>query len=97
MKPIAFTEQAGDLHTELALDSIAAAAEAGVVNRENFPLSAFASTADYERWRESLYNYSESYWLNDRHFNAFCRGLDFEGEGLTTYAVIADALAEQPN
>ncbi len=96
MKPITFAAHAGDLHTELALDSIAAATEAGVVNEANFPASAFASWKDYETWRESLYEYSGNYWLNDRHFNAFCRGLFFEGEGLTTYAVIADSLAEVP-
>lgn len=96
MVPVIFSQDAEDLDslTNFVLDSVAAAIEAGVVTDQNFPMSAFASSEDFESFRESLYDYAETFWVNDRYFWALVRGLGFEESLVNNFENIAKALAD---
>lgn len=96
MTRITFDPAAEELDslTNHVLDSIAAAIEAGIVTGDNFPMSAFASFKDFEGFRESLYDYAETFWVNDRYFWALVHGLGFEESLVNNFENIANALTD---
>jgi hypothetical protein len=71
-----------------AMDSLAAAAEAGRLDAEQYLEQLFASKDDVRSFRLILRDAGSDRWLNDRHFNALkklgCAELD-----AVTYAGIA--------
>ena len=63
-----------------AMDSLAAAAEAGRLDADRYIEQLFASKEDVRSFRLILRDVSQDIWLNDRHFNALkklgCAELD---------------------
>jgi hypothetical protein len=74
-----------------ALDSIAAGVEAGAFDESSFPNAAFSTVADFERFRDGLVGYGETFWMNDRYFGAF-QTLNFHEESARSFGALADAL-----
>lgn len=74
-------------------DSLAAAAEAGVLDSEDWMNQVFASGDDLQVFIELLQESGDIWWVNDRHFWALeCLG--FDESDTVTYARVADALAQ---
>jgi hypothetical protein len=71
------------------MDSLAAAAEAGRLDADNYIAQLFASTEDVRAFRLILREAGHDRWLSDRHFNALkklgCAEMD-----AATYAAIAN-------
>ena len=72
-----------------AMDSLAAAAEAGRLDADRYIEQLFASKDDVRSFRLILRDAGQDIWLNDRHFNALkklgCAEMD-----VTTYPGIAN-------
>lgn len=78
--------------TKEYLDSIAAAIEAGLGNRETFIKDFFAEDEDWQMFAALLDEHSKLYWLNVRHFDAFLDAVDVSEEDALTYAAFADRI-----
>jgi hypothetical protein len=76
---------------QFVLDSIAAASEEQLFDREHFVTACFASAQECAEFLRELERFG-AYWVNERHFYAM---LDLLGEenACTTYARIARGLA----
>jgi hypothetical protein len=72
-------------------DSLAAAAEAGVFDNEDWLLQLFASDDDLQVFADVLQESGDIWWVNDRHFWALER-LGFDESDAATYTGVADAL-----
>jgi hypothetical protein len=75
-------------------DSLAAAAEAGVLDNESFAQQLFASDEDRQVLVDLLQESGDIWWLNDRHFWAL-EALGFSEDEATSYPAFADALADR--
>ena len=78
------------------LDSLTAAVEAGLGTPETFFKDFFATDRDVQNFADALDDYSAegTFWVNDRHFNAFIRAAKAEEENAVTYSAMADRIRE---
>ncbi|MFL9906887.1 hypothetical protein [Paraburkholderia sp. RL17-337-BIB-A] len=74
-------------------DSLAAAAEAGVLEGEEWLKQVFASDDDLQVLVELLQESGDVWWLNDRHFWAL-QHLGLNEDDAATYTGVANALAQ---
>lgn len=74
------------------LDSLCAAVEAGLGTPTTFFKDFFATAQDVQNFTEALDDYSAegTFWVNDRHFNAFINAVNAYEESGATYAAMAD-------
>lgn len=79
----------GNLGLTWIMDSLAAAAEAGILDGDEYIEQLFASKSDVRSFRLILRDAGGEKWLNDRHFTALkklgCAELD-----AVTYAAVAN-------
>lgn len=78
------------------LDSMTAALEAGLGSPSTFFKDFFATENDVENFADALdhYAYEGTFWVNDRHFNAFIRATNANEEHATTYSAMAERIRE---
>lgn len=78
------------------LDSLTAAVEAGLGSKETFLKDFFATDRDVQNFADALDDYSAegTFWVNDRHFNAFLCAAKAEEENAVTYSAMADRIRE---
>ena len=78
------------------LDSMTAAVEAGLGTPATFFQDFFATEKDVQNFADALDDYSAegTFWVNDRHFNAFLRAAHADEENAVTYGDIADRIRE---
>lgn len=78
------------------LDSMTAAVEAGLGTPATFFEDFFATEKDVQNFADALDDYSAegTFWVNDRHFNAFIKAADADEENAVTYSAMADRMRE---
>src|SRR5450830_1561775 len=78
------------------LDSMTAAVEAGLGTRATFFKDFFASDTDVQNFADALDDYADegTFWVNDRHFNAFINAAKASEEHAVTYSAMADRIRE---
>jgi hypothetical protein len=74
------------------LDSMSAAVEAGLGTAAGFLKDFFATDQDVQNFADALDDYADeaTFWVNDRHFNAFLRATGASEENAVTYAAMAE-------
>jgi hypothetical protein len=74
------------------LDSMTAAVEAGLGTPATFFADFFATEQDMHNFADALDDYSAegTFWVNDRHFNAFLQATHANEENAVTYSAMAD-------
>lgn len=78
------------------LDNMTAAVEQGFVDVETFIFDFFGTDQAAHSFAELLdYEYAETFWVNDRHFNALMNALDSHEEGCRDYSAMAEAFREK--
>ena len=78
------------------LDSMTAAVEAGLGTPANFFKDFFATGKDVQNFADALDDYADegTFWVNDRHFNAFINAANADEEHAVTYSAMADRIRE---
>jgi hypothetical protein len=78
------------------LDSMTAAVEAGLGTPESFFKDFFATDMDVQNFADALDDYADegTFWVNDRHFNAFIHAAKAAEEHAVTYSAMADRIRE---
>ena len=78
------------------LDSLSAAVEAGLGTPATFFTDFFATEQDVQNFADALDDYSSegTFWVNDRHFNAFVHATNASEENTVTYSAMADHIRE---
>ena len=78
------------------LDSMTAAVEAGLGTPATFLKDFFATDIDVQNFADALDEYADegTFWVNDRHFNAFINAANAAEEHAVTYAAMADRIRE---
>lgn len=78
------------------LDSMTAAVEAGLGTPSSFLKDFFATDNDVKNFADALDDYADegTFWVNDRHFNAFIRAANANEEHAVTYSAMADRIRE---
>lgn len=78
------------------LDSLTAAVEAGLGTPATFFKDFFATESDVQNFADALDDYSAegTFWVNDRHFNAFIKAANANEEHAVTYVAMADRIRE---
>jgi|GEM_PF-1403822 len=78
------------------LDSMTAAVEAGLGTPATFFKDFFATEKDVQNFADALDDYSAegTFWVNDRHFNAFINAVDAYEESGVTYSAMAEHIRE---
>lgn len=78
------------------LDSMTAAVEAGLGTPSSFLKDFFATDNDVQNFADALDDYADegTFWVNDRHFNAFIRAANANEEHAVTYSAMADRIRE---
>jgi hypothetical protein len=78
------------------LDSMTAAVEAGLGEPATFIRDFFATDKDVQNFADALDDYADegTFWVNDRHFNAFINAAQAGEEHAVTYAAMADRIRE---
>ena len=78
------------------LDSMTAAVESGLGTPATFFEDFFATENDVQNFADALDDYSAegTFWVNDRHFNAFIKAADADEENAVTYSAMADRIRE---
>ncbi len=74
-----------------ALDNLALAMEAGIVDGDRFVQQIFATREDFEAFCEDL-RQTDTFWMNDRHFRALECLLGEEGN--VSYAEAGESLED---
>lgn len=76
------------------LDSMTAAVEAGLGTPATFFKDFFATEQDVQNFSDALDDYSAegTFWVNDRHFNAFINATNASEENAVTYSAMADCI-----
>lgn len=74
------------------LDSMTAAVEAGLGTPATFFKDFFATEKDVQNFADALDDYSAegTFWVNDRHFNAFINAVNAYEESGVTYSAMAE-------
>ncbi|ABM39948.1 hypothetical protein [Polaromonas naphthalenivorans] len=78
------------------LDSMTAAVEAGLGTPATFFKDFFTTEQDVQNFADALDDYSaeETFWVNDRHFNAFIHATNSSEENAVTYPAMAGHIRE---
>ena len=78
------------------LDSMTAALEAGLGTPATFLKDFFATDTDVKNFSDALDDYADegTFWVNDRHFNAFINAANASEEHAVTYSAMADRIRE---
>ncbi|WP_114972890.1 hypothetical protein [Rhodoferax ferrireducens] len=78
------------------LDSLTAAVEAGLSTPATFLKDFFATDADVQNFADALDEYADegTFWVNDRHFNAFVNAINADERDAVTYAAMAERIRE---
>jgi hypothetical protein len=78
------------------LDSMTAAVEAGLGSPSSFLKDFFATDNDVQNFADALDDYADegTFWVNDRHFNAFVRAASANEEHAVTYSAMAERIRE---
>ena len=78
------------------LDSMTAAVEAGLGTQATFLKDFFATDKDVQNFADALDEYADegTFWVNDRHFNAFIHAALASEEHAVTYAAMAERIRE---
>jgi hypothetical protein len=78
------------------LDSLTAAVEAGLGTPATFLKDFFATGKDVQNFADALDEYADegTFWVNDRHFNAFINAADADEADCVTYSAMADRIRE---
>lgn len=78
------------------LDSLTAAVEAGLGTPATFFKDFFATESDVQNFADALDDYSAegTFWVNDRHFNAFINAANANEEHAVTYDAMAERIRE---
>jgi hypothetical protein len=78
------------------LDSMTMAVEAGLGSSASFIKDFFATDKDVQLFADALDDYADegTFWVNDRHFNAFLNAAPAGEEHAVTYAAMADRIRE---
>ncbi|MEO8118848.1 MAG: hypothetical protein ABI606_05950 [Rhodoferax sp.] len=78
------------------LDSLTAAVEAGLSTPATFLKDFFATDDDIQNFADALDDYADegTFWVNDRHFNAFVNATNGDERDAVTYAAMADRIRE---
>ena len=78
------------------LDSMTAAVEAGLGTPATFLKDFFATDRDVQNFADALDDYADegTFWVNDRHFNAFINAANADEEHAVTYFAMADRIRE---
>lgn len=78
------------------LDSMTAAVEAGLGAPASFFKDFFATDQDVQNFADALDDYADegTFWVNDRHFNAFINAAYAAEENAVTYSAMADRIRE---
>lgn len=78
------------------LDSMTAAVEAGLGTPATFLKDFFATDNDVQNFADALDAYSDegTFWVNDRHFNAFINAAIADEENAVTYSAMADRIRD---
>lgn len=78
------------------LDSMTAAVEAGFGTPASFFKDFFATDQDVHNFAAALDDYADegTFWVNDRHFNAFIHATNAGEEHAVTYAAMAERTRE---
>ena len=78
------------------LDSMTAAVEAGLGTPATFFKDFFATDKDVQNFAEALDDYADegTFWVNDRHFNAFIHAAHASEEHAVTYSAMAERIRE---
>lgn len=76
------------------LDSMTAAVEAGLGTPATFFKDFFATDQDVQNFADALDDYADegTFWVNDRHFNAFIHATHASEEHAVTYAAMAERI-----
>jgi len=98
-KLLPFKNMSDDLDESLInemLDSMTAAVEAGFGTPATFLTDFFATDNDVQNFADALDDYADeqTFWVNDRHFNAFINAADAEEENAVTYAAMAERIRD---
>jgi hypothetical protein len=98
-KLTAFKNMSNDLDESLInemLDSMTAAVEAGLGTPATFFKDFFATDADVQNFADALDDYADegTFWVNDRHFNAFIHATHADEAHAVTYSAMADRIRE---
>ncbi|MDO8252583.1 MAG: hypothetical protein Q7T78_23085 [Rhodoferax sp.] len=78
------------------LDSMTAAVEAGLGTPATFLKDFFATDKDVQNFADALDDYADegTFWVNDRHFNAFINAMNADEKDAVTYSAMADRIRE---
>ena len=78
------------------LDSMTAAVEAGLGTPATFVQDFFATNQDVQNFADALDDYADegTFWVNDRHFNAFIHAAKASEEHAVTYSAMAERIRE---
>ena len=78
------------------LDSLTAAVEAGLGTPATFFKDFFATAQDVQNFADALDDYADegTFWVNDRHFNAFIHAANANEENAVTYSAMAYRIRE---
>ena len=78
------------------LDSMTAAVESGLGTPATFLKDFFATDKDVQNFTDALDAYADegTFWVNDRHFNAFINVANANEEHAVTYSAMADRIRE---
>ena len=78
------------------LDSMTAAVEAGLGTTATFLQDFFATEQDIANFADALDDYADegTFWVNDRHFNAFIHAAKASEEHAVTYSAMAERIRE---
>ena len=78
------------------LDSMTAAVEAGLGTPATFLKDFFASDNDVQNFADALDEYADegTFWVNERHFNAFINAAKAAEEHAVTYSAMAERIRE---
>lgn len=78
------------------LDSMTAAVEAGLGTPATFFQDFFATNQDVQNFADALDDYADegTFWVNDRHFNAFIHAAKASEEHAVTYSAMAERIRE---
>jgi hypothetical protein len=78
------------------LDSMTAAVEAGLGTPASFFQDFFATANDVANFADALDDYADegTFWVNDRHFNAFIHATKASEEHAVTYSAMAERIRE---
>lgn len=89
-----FSEHGADVYE--ILESITAAAEAGVVDRNRWVSQFFANSEVFDNFMENLESYDQCYRIVDQWYRALFHIVDLmDEEGFVTSAEIVEKLREQ--